>query len=183
MSKTTLQMTAFNETLAVMLNELRSIAENIPPDGVTYLPIEYVDPLRKFTRDTFLYDDSAWVNGIDMYKMNSILRHLRTNKQEYRVVVGKVQLSTKRKNATRIIGEAKIQIPTGWDGRDGMFIWSDNMLKHVTNTQTNKSYGFRWYITQNKTYVDVMCYSPDGDQMTFTGDVYVIGLLWRNKGV
>ena len=180
-----LQSNVFNETLAKLLLELKDRVNNISPESMRYLPVELVDRARQYVDAEYIFSDNSNINGMDGYKLQSMLRYLKSSRKEFKLLQSTVEIGKDFGNAKSISSDVRIQVSSGWDGRDGIALWGISMLENVARTRTVDASGFDVRITQNNSDIIASIRVPDADvrgaYLPSSIDVYV--LLWREKGV
>lgn len=178
-----LDSNVFNETLSRLLLKLKRDIDNISPEHIKYLPVELVDASRKYLDGEYRFDNLANINGVDGYKLNSLAYTIKSLLYEYKEISQTFRVHGKYGNGKKVSLYGKIDVPSGWDGRNGFFYFTNDMLFDVTATNSHSRRGFVCNITQNETLVDVHLFLPDSDGCQVPRKVEVKGLLWRNTNV
>ena len=129
----------------------------------------------------YMFDDGAWVNNVDGYKLKGVASFLKSNFYEYLFVSESYDVFGSWKNMEKVTAEASYLVPSGWDGRNGFFVMDSNILNRMTKTRTYSASGFKGNITQNKGTIEVEIYQPDSNGSDIPEFLKLTGVLWREK--
>lgn len=189
----------FNETFSALLLDLKNTLDAIPPEVIKSLPTNLVDKARVFATNEFILDDTAMVNSLDGYKLNSMIRYLTVNSFQYQLISQQVPFEQYRLFGSEIILTDTINVPDGYDGRDGFSglevrrdyggdvksAFSQIIGRHK---QGNPLSNVRIKLTHNKNTIDFELYVNNRDRKDYEMPllsepmtIYVI--LWRRKNV
>lgn len=190
---------AFNETLVALIEELKQTISAVPPEAVRLLPVELVDKARLITSDEFRLDDMATANSIDGYKLNSMIRYITSNNFEFYLGEERIQNQANEAWDNNDNGWVKltirhtINLPNGWDGRNGFANFTNNFYLLTLRDLTGKhNLNAKNLLTQNektieidmdRSYIDNNGSWVEKDETTETSWVTVRYILWRRKNV
>jgi len=148
-----IKVEAYNKTFSDRIEKLREATKSVSPENMCYIDGLLVNEPEKINGVKYIFDDNSTINGVDVYKLTSILNAGKLFKIETNNIQGRVLL--------RHAGQYSVPVPVNYDGRNSIVFASADGKEDVdiikdwfNKTLEEEEVSYSFSVAKNKTSID-----------------------------